>query len=185
MEQFDTSKGSAAGKALSAIAAESSGRTPEQAVKKFYVLADMAATLKKNGVTDLSSKPSEIAQAWEKWARDPKNKDQYMIEQDRIHENLSWMGESTIMNKSMIDIIRKTNLQALQGYTNSQVNKAMTDFGRMIGNTEASGDQKKAAVARTVAGIIPYAVTLGGVYSYLQAENPEADPTELLWLAMG
>lgn len=184
MEQFDTSNATKASKLLSEIAAESSGRSSEQAAKKLYVLADMAEVLKRNGVTGISSKPLEIAQAWEKWARDPKNKDQYLIEQNRIHDNLGWMGESNIMNKSMFDIVRKTNLQALQGYSNSQVNKAMTDFGKVVGYIEASGDQKKAAAARSIAGILPYAATAGAVFTYLQSQNPDADPAELFDLSL-
>jgi len=184
MEQFDTSNATKASKLLSDIAAESSGRSSEQAAKKLYVLADMAETLKRNWVTDISSKPLEIAQAWEKWARDPKNKDQYLVEQNRIHDNLGWMGESNIMNKSMFDIIRKTNLQALQGYSNSQVNKAMTDFWKLTTYIESSGDQKKAAAARTIAGILPYAATAGSVFAYLQSQNPDADPSELFQLSL-
>ena len=91
----------------------------------------MRGALKKNGVTTTSA-PMDIATAWEVWARDPKNKDKYQIAQDRIQETLDWIGSSTIMTKSNIDIVRKTNFQALTGYVNGQVNKAMTDAGRIL-----------------------------------------------------
>lgn len=48
MEQFDTSNATKSSKLLSEIAAESSGRSSEQAAKKLYVLADMAEVLKRN-----------------------------------------------------------------------------------------------------------------------------------------
>ncbi len=83
-----------------------------------------------------SRSPLDIATKWEAWARNPKNKEQYIIAQDRIQETLDWMGGSTIFNKSMIDLVRKTNFQSLAGYANGQVNKALTDIGRFIGAIE-------------------------------------------------
>lgn len=128
------------------MAAESSGRTPELYAKTYTSLSEMRRVLNDN-ITEakktmtpeqiknskyVSSNPIDIVTSWEKFARDPKNKDQYLIAQDRIQETLDWMGGSTIFNKSMNDIVRKTNFQSLTGYANGQVNKAMSDIGRVF-----------------------------------------------------
>ena len=44
-----------------------------------------------------------ITKAFTEWARQPENREKFIIAQDRIQENLSFMGESTIMNKSVFE----------------------------------------------------------------------------------
>ena len=73
----------------------------------------MRSILEKNGVKLESKDALSTTKAWEEWSRNPENREKYLIEQDRIQENLSWIGESTIFNKSMNDQVRKTNWQAL------------------------------------------------------------------------
>jgi len=116
-QAFDTSPNSKFEKGMHWVAAESSGRTPE-----YTSLTEMRRVLQENGIKP-SASPIEITKNWEKWARDPKNRDSYLVAQDRIQETLDWMGGSTIFNKSMVDLIRKTNFQSLTGYINGQVNK--------------------------------------------------------------
>lgn len=94
------------------------------------------------------------------------------------------MGESSIMSKSMNDTVRKTNFQALTGYANSQVNKALTDIGRAIGKIETGEGQQKEAIGRLAMGAVPYFGTALASLAYLQQQNPEADTGELWSLSL-
>lgn len=108
--------------------------------KSIYSLSAMKKTLQDNGI-ETTKDAKDIVKKWEEFARDPKNKDAYLIAQDKIQENLSYMGESTIFNKSMSEAIRKTNFQALTGYVNGQVNKTLTDLGKVLGLIETGGTE--------------------------------------------
>ena len=188
MQVFDTAKTNKFDKGLSKVAWESSGAWLERQARRAYALSEMARTLVKNGI-DIRWKwrtvdPTELVNAWDKWARDPVNKEQYLVAQDKIQEYLSWMGESNIMSKSMNDTVRKTNFQALTWYANSQVNKALTDIWRAIGKIETGDGQQKEAIGRLVMGAVPYFGTALASLAYLQQQNPEADISELWWLSL-
>lgn len=183
---FDTSWAGKVEGGLHWLAAESSGRTPELAAKTYTSLSEMRKVLNDNGMKT-SSSPIEIATNWEKFARDPKNKNQYLIAQDRIQETLDWMGWSTIFNKSMGDIVRKTNFQALTGYTNWQVNKAMSDIWRVLWVIETwekwSGQQVDAA--KRIAGTAAvWWLVAAWAYGYMKNQNPEASEESLLDMAI-
>lgn len=180
---FDTSASGKYEKGLHKAAAISSGEPIETPTKKLVALSAMRKTLQDNGVKS-SESPLDIASKWEEWARKPENKEQYLVAQDKIQETLDWLGGSTIFNKSMIDIVRKTNFQALTGYVNGQVNKGMSDIGRVLGVIETGEGQRGEAAKRLAGTAAVWGVVAAGAYAYLRSENPEATDEVILDMAV-
>ncbi len=182
-QAFDTSPTTKIEKWVHRVAAESSGRSIEMASKKMAALAQMKSALDDAGIKT-SGDALDITTKWEDWARRPENRDAYLVAQDRIQENLDWMGSSTIFNKSIHDVVRKTNFQALTGYVNGQVNKFMTDVGRVVWGIETGDGQRKEAAMRLVWSFGIWAGNVALAMSYLSNENPEADDETIMDLSM-
>lgn len=121
-----------AGKLYEDVIAESSGRTPERAAKALYAIQAMKNALIENGVDIKSKDAKDVLKAWNDWARTPENKDKFLIAQDKIQENLSWIGESTLFTKPKFEFLNNLNYSTLTGYVNGQVNKYFTDLNRVI-----------------------------------------------------
>lgn len=140
----------------------------------------MKRVLRNEGI-QVGTDAREITQKWNEWSRMPENKEKFLVAQDRIQENLSYFGESTIFNKSMNETIRKTNFQALTGYVNGQLNKTLTDIGKVIGTIETGGKkggwtpQRTDSAIRLGTSIVMYLGTVMAVTAMLEddVEDPE------------
>lgn len=178
-QPFDTTPSGKVMKWAEWIVAESSGRRLELAAKASYALNDMRNTLLRNGINPWRNAES-ITKAWQEWASNPKNKEKFLIEQDRIQENLSWMGESTIFNKSMIDGVRKTNFQALTWYANGQVNKILTNIWRLTTIIESTGWQRAQSFWQLAWDLAIWGAISAVAAEYIMSQDPEIDE-EAAW----
>jgi len=75
---------------LNVSVAESSGQRMEQAAKSIYALGKMRSILIKDGVIT-SKDANDILKNWDEWARTPANKEKFLLAQDKIQEQLSYM----------------------------------------------------------------------------------------------
>jgi hypothetical protein len=108
----------------------------------------MRAELRDNGI-EATTNAKDITAKWKEFSKNPDKKVEFQQAQNKIQETLSWLGESTIFNKSAMQTVRETDLQALKGYVNSQTNKLLRDISVASGRTEGSKKQRWAAGERT------------------------------------
>jgi len=164
-----------------------SGSWLEYPVKVYTSLTMMRAELRKNWI-EATTNPKDITAKWKEFSKNPNQKAEFQQAQDKIQETLSWLGESTIFNKSAVQTIRETDLQALKGYMNSQTNKLLRDISVASGRTEASGRQRVAAVERTAVGTLIFAWAIYSIMQVLASETDEEDDdktmSERFWLAL-
>lgn len=95
----------------------------------------MKKSLKDNGI-ETSRDARDVVAKWKEFSFNPDKKAEYLKEQDKIQEVMSFLGESNIFTKSNVEWIRSANLQALTGYLNGQVNKMLRDISVARGRTE-------------------------------------------------